>query len=461
MSEEIAFAGAARQAEMVRAGEVSPSELVRLCLERIERLDPQLNCFRVVLAERALLEAEQAEARLKAGEERPLLGVPIALKDDSDIVGELSLFGTTADDRPAAADSEVIRRLREAGALVVGITNAPELLMWPFAESLSNGATRNPWNLGRTPGGSSGGSGAAVAAGLVPIALGSDGAGSIRIPSACCGIFGIKPQRDRISTAPHTDADHTWHGLAVYGPLARRVADAAVFLDATAQEGAGTFLDAAKRDPGPLRVAVSTQPPPPARVGPEALTAVEETAALLRSLGHRVEQHRVPWLRAMPHVLVRYLRGARESGRALPHPERFEPRTKGMMRLGDLVPDRALAWSRSREAALTAELGAVFEQADVLLTPVLAGPATEVGRWAGRGALWTLNGASRLTLQPMLGTWNVTGQPAAAVPAGFAADGMPLAVQIVGRPGDEATLLSLAAQLEAERPWADKRPPIS
>jgi amidase len=460
MGNEIAFAGAAKQAEMVRAGEVSPRELAQLHLDRIERLDPRLNSFREVFAERALLEAEQAEARLRAGDQRPLLGVPIALKDDSEVPGEPTLFGTAAEDRPAGEESEVVRRLRAAGAVIIGKTNAPELLMWPFTESAAHGVTRNPWNPQRTPGGSSGGSGAAVASGLAPLALGSDGAGSIRIPAACCGIFGLKPQRDRISTAPHTDADHRWHGLAVYGPLARGVEDAAILLDATAQEGEGTFLPAARRRPGALRVAVAAKPPPPARVGAEALAATEDVAAALRSLGHRVGPRHVPWIRATPHLLVRYLRGCRESGRAMPHPDRFEPRTKAMMRLGGMVPDSLLAAVRRHEAAVAAKLGEVFDDADVLLTPVLAGPALEVG-WASGGALRTLEAASRLTLQPMLGAWNVTGQPAAAIPAGFSADGMPLAVQIVGRPGDEATLLSLAAQLEAERPWADQRPPIS
>jgi amidase len=446
---------------MVRAGEVSPTELVRLHLERIARLDPQLNSFRTVFTERALLEAEQAEARLKGGEERPLLGVPVAVKDDSDVAGDLTLFGTRADDRPAQAESEVVARLRAAGAVIVGKTNAPELLMWPFTESANHGITRNPWNLERTPGGSSGGSSAAVAAGMVPAALGSDGAGSIRIPAACCGIFGLKPQRDRISTAPHTNADHTFHDLATYGPLARRVEDAALFLDVTAQEGGGSFLPAARRRPEPLQVAVSLKPPLAQPVDAEALQATEQIARTLRSLGHRVERRDVAWLRAVPHVLVRYLRGVRESGRALPLPERFESRTKGMVRLGSLISDRTLSWIRAGEAELAARLSEAFENADVLLTPALARPAIEVGRWGRRGALWTLNGAARFSLVPMLSAWNVTGQPAAAVPAGFSRDGMPLAVQIVGRPGDEATLLSLAAQLEAERPWAEERPPIS
>jgi amidase len=186
VSDDLAFAGAARQAEMVRAGEVSPTELVRLYLERIDRLEPRLNSFRAVLAERALLEAEQAEARLEGGEERPLLGVPVALKDNHDLAGELTTYGTDGFVDPAPADAAMVRRLRQAGAIVVGKTLLPELAVCGFTESATWGVTRNPWNAQRTPGGSSGGSAAAVAAGLVPIASASDGAGSIRIPASSC-----------------------------------------------------------------------------------------------------------------------------------------------------------------------------------------------------------------------------------------------------------------------------------
>ncbi len=455
---DLAYAGIARQAELIASGSLSSRDLLEVYLERIQRLDPELNAFRAVFAERARLEANQADARRGAGEQRPLLGVPIAIKDDADVAGEITLFGTSAEDRPAQADSEIIRRLRAAGAVIVGFTNGPELLLWPFTETAAHGITRNPWDVGRTPGGSSGGSGAAVAAGLVGAATASDGAGSIRIPAACCGLFGIKPQRGRISIAPHSDADHAWHGLAVYGPLARSVQDAALLLDVTAQEGGGSFLAAARRAPGALKVAMSLRPPLPQPIDAQVLRATEEVAATLRSLGHSVEQRDPPWLRALPHMSVRYLRGVRESGAALAHPERYEPRTKGVIRLGDLISDGVLARARARERSLAAKLGALFADFDVLMTPVLAEPAVEIGRWAGRGALWTLNGVSRFTLNPLLSAWNVTGQPAVAVPAGFSADGLPLAVQLVGRPDDEATLLSLAAQLEAERPWAQRRP---
>ncbi len=466
--DEIAFAGAARQAEMVRAGEVSPTELVQLHLERIERLDPQLNSFRVVLAERALLEAEQAEARIKGGDERPLLGVPIALKDSTDLAGELTTLGTDGFTAAAVADSEMVRKLREAGAIVVGKTLLPELAICGFTESATYGVTRNPWNDQRTPGGSSGGSAAAVAAGLVPIASASDGAGSIRIPAACCGLFGLKPQRGRISLAPHREH---WNGLSVDGCVSRTVIDTALWLDITSggSEEAGApasperpFVEAAKTPPGKLRIAYSTAAPraaAPPTVSAVVKNAVAETADLMRSLGHETAQQDPEWGAIGNNSIPRYLRGAAEDVANVPHPERLERRTRGFGRLGRLIPAKVFDQARRGAQADAARVNAIFDSHDVLMTPVMGGTALPVRRWEARGALYTVLGMSRF--YPYCIPWNHLGNPSMAVPAGFAADGMPLSVQIVGRPGDEATLLSLAAQLEAERPWADARPPIS
>jgi len=453
---------------MVRAGEVSPTELVKLHLERIERIDPRLNSFRVVLAERALLEAEQAEARLNGGDERPLLGVPIALKDSTDLAGELTTLGTDGFSEPAAADSEMVRRLREAGAIVVGKTLLPELAICGFTESATYGVTRNPWNDQRTPAGSSGGSAAAVAAGLVPIASASDGAGSIRIPAASCGLFGLKPQRGRISLAPHREH---WNGLSVDGCLSRTVIDTALWLDVTSggSEEPGApgpperpFVEAARTPPGKLRIAYSTVPPraaAPPTVSDVVKNAVAETAELLRSLGHETAQRDPEWGMIGNNSVPRYLRGAAEDVANVPHPERLERRTRGFGRLGRLIPDKIFEQARRGAAADAARVNAIFDSHDVLMTPVMGGTALPVRRWEGRSALYTVLGMSRF--YPYCIPWNHLGNPSMAVPAGFAADGMPLSVQIVGRPGDEATLLSLAAQLEAERPWADARPPIS
>ena len=467
--EAIAFAGAARQAEMVRAEDISPTELVRLHLERIERIDPQLNSFRLVFAERALLEAQQAEARLKGGDERPLLGVPIAIKDETDVAGEINTHGTDAFTEPAKADSEMVRRLREAGAIVVGLTLLPEMAICGFTESATYGVTRNPWDPQRTPGGSSGGSAAAVAAGLVPIASAGDGAGSIRIPAASCGLFGLKPSRGRVSLAPDLEG---WGGLAVEGCLSRSVLDTALWLDVVSGGSAEPeapapperpFVESVRQSPGKLRVAWSTLPPravAPPTVSEEAKSAVAAGAELLAGLGHEVSQRDPDWGNIGNNITARFLGGVAETVREVPRPERLERRTRGFGRLGGILP-RSL-YERARtdgRAADAARINAIFDHCDVLMTPVMGGTALPIRRWQGRGALHTVLGMSRF--YPYCVPWNHLGNPAMSIPAGFSPEGMPLAIQIIGRPGDEPTLLSLAAQIEAERPWAEMRPPIS
>jgi amidase len=467
MNDDLAFAGAAQQAELVRAGQLSPTELVQGALDRIERLEPQLNAFRVVLAERALAEAQQAEARLRGGDERPLLGVPVAIKDSVDLAGELTTHGTDAFTDRAAADSEMVRRLRGAGAIVVGKTNLPELAIFGFTESATWGVTRNPWDSQHGTGGSSGGSASAVAAGLVPLASASDGAGSIRIPAASCGVFGLKPSRGRISLAP--DLEH-WNGMSVNGCLSRTVLDTALYLDLTSgdspEPGAPAppdrpFVDYAKTAPGKLRIAYSTHPArsvPPGRVSEEVKGAVAETAELLRSLGHEVSERDPDWGTIGNQITARYLRGIHDDVARTPHQERLELRTRRIGQLGGLISDRALERVRGEAAERDrARLRPLFEQFDVLMTPVMGGTALPLRHWEGRSAARIMLGQVRF--YPFTPAWNHLGNPAASVPAGFAADGLPLAVQLVGRPGDEGTLLSLAAQLEAERPWAADRPP--
>ncbi|HEV2998115.1 MAG TPA: amidase family protein, partial [Solirubrobacteraceae bacterium] len=226
--ERLAFAGLGEQARMLAAGEVSSVELLELSLRRTAAVDGTLGAFRCVREERARAEAAEADRRLAGGERLPLLGVPVAIKDDIDIAGEESRFGCAGGFQIKDEDCEAVRRLKDAGAVIVGKTNTPELGQWPFTEGPAFGVTRNPWNADHTPGGSSGGAAAAVAAGLVPAALGSDGAGSVRIPAAWSGLVGIKPQRGRISTWPDPDA---FNGLTCLGPLTRTVADAALLLD--------------------------------------------------------------------------------------------------------------------------------------------------------------------------------------------------------------------------------------
>jgi amidase len=453
----LALAGAAEQARLIRSGEVSAREVVEATLARIDRLDPTLNAYRTVLAERALLDAEQADGRRRAGDDsRPLLGVPVAIKDDVDVAGEATAWGTAAHAGPVARDAEVVRRLRAAGAIVVGKTLVPELTMLPATDTTTFGSARNPYDLNRTPGGSSGGSAAAMAAGLCGVALGSDGAGSIRNPSAWTGLFGLKPTRDRVPVAPHDDA---WQGLSVNGPMARRVADAALFLDATTEST--TFSAAAESaDPGPLRIAVSTKAPPGAlpRLGREERRAVQDTAALLRGLGHEVVERDPDYPAGLWWAgIVRIARGVGDDVKTyMSHPERLEPRTRNVAAIGRALPGGLARWARTSEAGQTARLARLWDDVDVLLTPAAAdGPyrVGAVGRW-GTGA-YLLRGSERLTWMP---AWNVTGQPAASVPATLDDDGLPVGVQLVGRLGEDERLVALAAQLERARPWIDRRP---
>ncbi len=459
---DLAFAGAAEQVRMLAEGTVTAPRLLGIYLERIARLDPQLRSYRLVLADAARREAEAAQGRIDAGERLPLLGVPVAIKDDVDIAGELTTYGTSAVSTPATRDAEVVARLRAAGAVIIGKTAVPEMMMLPYTESLTFGATRNPWDTALTPGGSSGGSGAAVAAGLAPLALGSDGAGSIRIPSGWCGLFGIKPQRDRVPLAPHDDA---WCGLSVNGPIARSVKDASLFLDATTTMPGpdGGFVGAAARGPGRLRIALSTKVPPPlvVNIGKAQRAAVDEAGALLRELGHDVivRDPDYPPAAIYANYLPRYFRGIYNDVRSLPHQARLEKRTRNMARIGSLISDRRMANVRAGESALAARIQSIFDDVDVLITPGNATGPSRVGAYQRRGAIASLLLVSRRV--PFFEIWNLTGQPAAAVPWGLDRNGVPLSVQLVGRPRDEATLLALSAQIEMTRPWAHRRPPVS
>ena len=458
-STDVAFAGAARQAQLIASGELGSRELVELYLGRIERIDPQVNAFRTVMADRALTEADQADRRRAGGDERPLLGVPVAIKDTTDVAGEVSTQGTAAHGGPATEDAEVVRRLRAAGAVIIGKTNLPELAITGSTESPNWGVTRNPWDLDRTPGGSSGGSAAAVAAGLVGLAHATDGAGSIRIPAACCGLFGLKPQRDRVSLAP--DSQH-WYGMSVAGAVTRTVLDTAIYLDVVSSDtGVCPFAESARRAPGELRVAVSTKfalPNPGLKVQPEVRGALESTSGVMRSLGHTVEERDIDYGLIGTVFLPRYLKGIEAEAATLARPDRLQRRTRGFVAMGKAMPQAAVDRALRDEADRAARINRVFDHFDVLMTPVATRPPVGAQQWEGMSALRTVNEMGRV--YPYTGVWNVTGQPAASVPAGFTADGLPLAVQLVGRPGDEHTLLSLAAQIEAERPWADRRPPV-
>jgi amidase len=307
-----------------------------------------------------------------------------------------------------------------------------------------------------------------VAAGLAPIASAGDGAGSIRIPAASCGLFGLKPSRGRVSLAPKTEG---WRGLAVEGCLSRTVLDTALWLDVVS--GGSTedeapppperpFVEAAKRSPGKLRVGYSTLAPraaAPPTVSAEAKRAVADAAQMLGSLGHEVEQRDPRWGSIGDSITARFLKGVSETVDEVPHPERLESRTRGFGRLGKVLPEPLYRQVMARRPAEIARVNAIFDHVDVLVMPVMGGTALPIRRWEGRGALRTVLGMSRF--YPYCVPWNHLGNPAMSVPAGFSPEGLPLAVQIIGRRGDEETLISLAAQIEAERPGADRRPPIS
>jgi amidase len=463
--DDLAFAGLTRLSELLSRGQVTPRELTEFYLQRIERLDPILGAFISVRAERALTEADAALERLRAGERGPLLGIPIAVKDNVDLAGEVTTHGNGGPHEPASADCEVVRRLRAAGAIILGKTALCELAGWGhFTSSEAFGITRNPWKLDRSPGGSSGGSAAAIAAGLAPIALGSDGGGSIRIPSAFCGLFGFKPQRGVVPLAPLTDH---WYGCTVLGGLGRSVLDVALFDDVISGPllGAGigpaepghALVEAARREPGRLRIAVSTKPAiPGVKPSPESIAAVEQTAELLRSLGHEVREHKL----AQPQPLVtftpRWAAGIR--GDALVHRGGLEPRSLRMAAVGRRPGRRALRRSIEREPRLAERLNRVFNEHDLVLTPTTAAPPPPAEISNGAGAFRSFNDGTRYVCYTP--TWNYVGQPAASIPAGFDTDGLPTAVQLAGPPNSDTKIVSLAAQLEAARPWRDHRPEL-
>jgi amidase len=462
--QELAFAGPATLAKLVRERQVRPRELVELYLRRIESIDPKLNAFRVIMAEEALTQADAAE-----GGAGLLAGVPIAIKDDMPVAGQSTTRGSRSYGPPAAADGEVVRRLRLAGAIPIGITNVPELMIFPWTASLANGVTRNPWDPTRTPGGSSGGSAAAVAAGIVPCATGSDGGGSIRIPAACCGLVGMKPSRGRVSTQPLREA---WLGLSVFGALARTVADSALLLDAiqgsvpgdadVAPVFDGSYVEAASTPPARLRVAISRKVPPGsiARLSSDQRGAWDRTATLLTELGHEVIERDPAYGLAGVEFTQMWMRGIYEESRGVPDRSVLERSTRQLVAAGGrVVPDRRREKLLAARASRTARVLELWHEIDVLLMPVLASTAIAAEGGYGRSALAAYDRASRfMSYNPL---FNLTGQPAIALPAGFGADGLPLSVQLVGRAGAEDVLYSLAGQIEAARPWEHHRPRIA
>jgi len=450
------------------SGALTSVELVRRSLDAIDASQPTLNAFRVVLRDSALAEAAAADRKRAAGQDHssfPLLGVPIAVKDDVDVAGVPTRFGADGAVVEAAADAEVVRRLRAAGAVIVGKTNTCELGQWPFTSGPAFGHTRNPWSREHTPGGSSGGSAAAVAAGLVAAAIGSDGAGSVRIPAAWTHLVGIKPQRGRISTSPLPEA---FNGITVNGVLARTVADAALVLDAASGNAPGDLhtpppvqvADHVSRAPGPLRVALSTKFPYTffrARLHPEIQVAMDGVARQLEQLGHTMIAADPDYdLRMSWSFLARSTAGIPQLMQRMGTGVTWDRRTTANARTGWLLSEDVLRKARAHEAASRRRIGWIFNLADVVLAPTTALPPPRVDAFDGLSG-WATDRAM-IRACPATWPWNLLGWPSINVPAGFTSEGLPIGVQLMGPANSEPLLVSLAAALEAINGWATDQP---
>ena len=466
--DEVAFTSALDQADLVRRREVSPSDLVDAHLARIERLNPQLDAYLTVAADQAREAARMADKELAAAsgaELPPFLGVPISIKDLNDTAGIRTTHGTAEwHDRVPDRDEEVVARIRRAGFIILGKTNTPEFGSRSTTQTLAYPPGRNPWDPSRTPGGSSGGAGAAVAAGLGSLAHGSDGGGSIRIPSAWCGVFGIKPSRGRVPAAP---APQSWN--ATNGPIARTVADAAALLDVMAGPAPGDvflapppdrpFAEAARTEPGPLRVAWTTVPADPdIPVADAWRDAVLDTVALLQARGHTAVEVTLPAIDVPTLALIPA--SAIAARPDLPPVDTLDLTNRTLVDLAGHATAKDLMVAEQELQRVTRTFAEWFEGFDVLLTPTVTGPPPVIGE----RVMGDEDFAGMLELMKLVAftpTWNMTGQPAVAIPAGLDGDGLPVSVQLVGRHGAEATIISVAAQVEAARPWTHLRPPIS
>jgi amidase len=431
---------ATRLSALVQSGELHPLELLEAHLHRIDTLNSRLGAFVSVRAEGARAEAAVLAQRDDLAQ-LPLAGLPVAIKDNVDVAGELTRRGSRAV-RSAAAeeDDELVRRLRAAGAVVVGKTTMPELAIWPVSEPEAFAPARNPWDRTRTPGGSSGGSAVAVTTGMVALALGSDGGGSLRIPAACCGIVGMKPAPG-VVPLPGGAVEH-WYGCSAFGPLARNVADAALMLDVLA---GGSVYRNPVAPAGGLRISVSTKHPTAgARRSPEMMSAIAQVAAALEHAGHAVRRESPPYPATSAPFIARWLPGIAQDAKGL-DPNELERRTRSQARAGRLMQQRGLA-KHILDSKAGGRLREWLGRRDVLVAPVLAAPPLPIGAWKGRGWITTMMGSANwMGYTP---PWNLAGAAAMTVPIGVTTAGLPIAVQLVAAPGREALLLSLGQQVE-------------
>jgi amidase len=477
---DVLFRPVSELAGLVRSGQISSRELVQTSLDRIDQLNPRLNAFVDVFAEDALAEADT----FAAGDTRPFAGVPIAIKNNRAIRGRrMTLAANLLGDYTPDYDHNVVRRFKQAGFVIVGTTTLPEWGILPVTETARFGPTRNPWDTGRTPGGSSGGSAAAAAAGMVPLAHGNDGGGSTRIPAACCGLVGLKPQRGRISVAPEAG----YPSLVQDGVLTHTVADTAALLDVLAGYEPGDaawapppeapFGRLAARDPGRMRIALTmTKPLADAELDPVCEQAARDAGALLESLGHDVEEVEAPWSdRALlsifsavfgPLLATSMDWAASRQGRE-PVAEDMEPLSWAIYELSSSISAAKGVGADIALSQLARRIAVWALPYDAIVTPALAEAPVTIGTidpTDPTDPMGTFARSGRFT--PYTALSNVTGSPAISLPLyarpeGDAAAGVPLGVQLIGRPAGEGALLALAAQLESAHPWHHRRPAVS
>ena len=454
------------QVAALETGETAALELVRGALDAIEAAEPYIDAYKILRRDEALKEAAMADERRERGERGALLGVPVAIKDETNLAGYPTAFGCRGDWPIATEDAEMVRRLKEAGAIIVGKTHSPELGQWPFTEGYEF-TTRNPWSLAHSPGGSSGGASATVASGAVAASFGADGAGSVRIPSAWTNLVGIKPQRGRISTYPALDP---FYGLTVYGPLSRAVADAAYLLDVAAGSHpddvhrpappSESFSTAATRAPGRLRIALSFKVPfsaVRASVDPRIEASTRRLAEVLANLGHEIVELDPNYGLLGASFLPRSMVGLDDWVRRSPDPSVLDPRTRGNARTGSFLRGPGLTVALASSSYFARRIGAIFEQVDVVLAPTTAQPPLPIGA-AAPGSSNHKTDQTIIQACPMTWPWNVLGWPSVNVPSGFV-DGLPVGSQLMGPAASEALLISLAAELEASEKWFLKTAP--
>ncbi|MDQ4095303.1 MAG: amidase [Actinomycetota bacterium] len=464
------FVSARDLAAMIKRREVSPVEATEFYLSRIDEHDRRLNTYVTIADDQALETARSCEKALKDRDPDslpPFHGVPIPIKDLTEVVGIRSTHGTKSfADHIPEVEGSTVRRIREAGFVILGKTNASEFGTMPTTESELLGPCHNPWDHSRTTGGSSGGAAAAVAAGLAPVAHGSDGAGSVRIPASCCGVFGIKPTRGRISHSPFVG--EAWAGFSTEGPIARTVADAAALLDVMsgyevgdpywAPEPERPFAEEVDEDPGKLRVGLLTDAPTGVPVDDACVAAARDAAELLESLGHVVTPVGLDWLD--PDLTSHFIKIVQTSTayyRGFVDIATVEPVNRALAEAGEQTSSMAYIHARLALQDVAREAVRQFEEIDVLLTPTLALPPVPLGWMSEDPDPWAqlIRAGMFIPFTPMA---NITGQPAVSLPLYWSEDGLPIGVQLVGPPAGEALLIRVSSQLEQIRPWKDKTP---